>query len=64
MRLTFAVKTHGAYGYVKDNDLTERGIDMLGLGIADGASDVMDSQFVKQIYGKEMWELTFGLELQ
>ncbi len=31
-----------------------------GLKIADGSSDVMNSEYVKRIYGKDMWDFAFS----
>ncbi|MBM4303968.1 MAG: acyl-CoA dehydrogenase [Deltaproteobacteria bacterium] len=56
----FAVKTHGAKGYSNELDLFERMTDLSGMTIADGASDVLMSSYVRYIYGKPFWDIPFG----
>jgi len=56
----FAVLTHGAAGVSNQFDLFHRYIDIFGLRIADGTSDVMRSEYLRKIYGNDLWELTFG----
>lgn len=56
----FSTTTHGASGYDLENDLMGRLWDLQGLKIADGSSDVMNSEYVKRIYGKDMWNFAFS----
>lgn len=56
----YAVKTHGAQGYSNELDLSQRVNDFLGLTIADGASDVLMSSYVRKVFGKPFWDIPFG----
>lgn len=56
----FAVMTHGAAGVSSQYDLFQRYIDIFGLRIADGTSDVMRSEYLRKIYGNDLWEMAFG----
>jgi len=55
----FAIRVHGAYGMSNKTDLTKRLMDLMGLRIADGASDVLISDYVRKVYGQEYWDLAF-----
>ncbi|MFM8313770.1 MAG: acyl-CoA dehydrogenase family protein [Deltaproteobacteria bacterium] len=56
----YALKTHGAQGYSDELDLEKRVRDLLGLTIADGASDVLMSSYVRKKFGKPFWDIPFG----
>lgn len=55
----FAIRVHGAFGMSTKSDLTNRLMDLMGLKIADGASDVLISDYVRKVYGQEFWDLAF-----
>lgn len=55
----FAIRVHGAYGMSNKTDLTDRLNDLMGLRIADGASDVLISDYVRKVFGQEFWDLAF-----
>jgi alkylation response protein AidB-like acyl-CoA dehydrogenase len=56
----YALKTHGAHGFSDEVDLSQRVNDLLGLTIADGASDVLMSSYVRKVFGKPFWDIPFG----
>jgi alkylation response protein AidB-like acyl-CoA dehydrogenase len=57
----FALKTYGAAGYdLSDNDLFSRLADLTGLRIADGMTDVLQSEYVKKTFGDDFWDMAFG----
>lgn len=53
----FAMKTFGAEGYSNKVDLGQRVIDLMGLRIADGTTDVLRSEVVRKVYGNDFWEM-------
>lgn len=53
----FAMKTFGAEGYSTRVDLGQRVIDLMGLRIADGTTDVLRQDVVRHLYGREFWEM-------
>ncbi len=55
-----AISAHAASGYSDNMDLMQRLNDLRGLRIADGASDVLISDYVRKIYGQEFWDMAFG----
>ncbi|MBK7862924.1 MAG: acyl-CoA dehydrogenase family protein [Archangiaceae bacterium] len=57
----FAMKVHGAEGYAADlTDLGQRVRDLQGLRIADGTTDIMREEVVRQVYGRDLWDLAIG----
>lgn len=56
----FAMKTFGAEGYSTQVDLGKRVHDLQGLRIADGTTDVLRSDVVRQTYGDDFWQMAFG----
>jgi alkylation response protein AidB-like acyl-CoA dehydrogenase len=53
-----AMRAHGALGYSRDVDLGDRVRDLMGLRIADGTTDVMRMNVVKETYGSDLWKLS------
>ena len=56
----YAMKTFGAEGYSNRVDLAQRVADLQGLRIADGTTDVMREDVVRQIYGNDFWDMAIG----
>jgi len=52
-----AMRAHGALGYSRQVDLGDRVRDLMGLRIADGTTDVMRMQVVRELYGDEYWDM-------
>ena len=52
-----AVRAFGAEGYSNRVDLGDRLRDLNGLRIADGTTDVMRMDVVRQVYGRELWDM-------
>lgn len=52
-----AMRAHGALGYSREVDLGDRVRDLMGLRIADGTTDVMRMEVVREVHGKEYWEM-------
>lgn len=52
-----AMRAHGGMGYSDEVDLGDRVRDLMGLRIADGTTDVMRMDVVKQQYGEQFWEM-------
>ncbi|WP_197529487.1 acyl-CoA dehydrogenase family protein [Botrimarina mediterranea] len=52
-----AMRAHGGMGYSDEVDLGDRVRDLMGLRIADGTTDVMRMDVVRQAYGEEFWEM-------
>jgi alkylation response protein AidB-like acyl-CoA dehydrogenase len=52
-----ATRAFGGEGYSDLVDLGDRLRDLNGLRIADGTTDVMRMEVVRQAYGKEFWEM-------
>jgi alkylation response protein AidB-like acyl-CoA dehydrogenase len=57
-----AMRAFGGEGYSTNVDLGDRYKDLLGLRIADGTTDVMRMEVVRQTYGKEFWEMAVSGE--
>lgn len=58
----YAMRTFGAEGYSSRVDLSQRVADLQGLRIADGTTDVMRADVVRQIYGSDLWDMAIGKE--
>jgi alkylation response protein AidB-like acyl-CoA dehydrogenase len=52
-----ATRAFGGEGYSNLVDLGDRLRDLNGLRIADGTTDVMRMEVVRQTYGEEFWEM-------
>lgn len=52
-----AMRAHGALGYSHQVDLGDRVRDLMGLRIADGTTDVMRMQVVRELFGEEYWDM-------
>ncbi len=52
-----AMRAYGGEGYSTRVDLGDRLRDLTGLRIADGTTDVMRMEVVRQHYGEEFWEM-------
>lgn len=52
-----ATRAYGGEGYSTRVDLGDRLRDLNGLRIADGTTDVMRMEVVRQIYGREFWDM-------
>lgn len=52
-----AMRAHGGMGYSGEVDLGDRVRDLMGLRIADGTTDVMRMDVVRQAYGDEFWDM-------
>jgi alkylation response protein AidB-like acyl-CoA dehydrogenase len=52
-----AMRAFGGEGYSTRVDLGQRLSDLQGLRIADGTTDVMRMEVVRNIYGREFWEM-------
>ncbi len=52
-----ATRAYGGEGYSKLVDLGDRLRDLNGLRIADGTTDVMRMEVVRQTYGEEFWDM-------
>ncbi|MEN1681388.1 MAG: acyl-CoA dehydrogenase family protein [Planctomycetota bacterium] len=55
--LRAAMRAHGGMGYSGEVDLGDRVRDLMGLRIADGTTDVMRMDVVRQAYGDEFWNM-------
>ena len=54
-----ATRAFGGEGYSRRVDLGDRYRDLMGLRIADGATDVMRSAVVAKAYGGQFWDMAF-----
>jgi len=52
-----AMRAYGGEGYSTRVDLGERLRDLHGLRIADGTTDVMRMEVVRQAFGREFWDM-------
>lgn len=57
-----AMRAHGGVGYSEEVDLRERVRDLMGLRIADGTTDVMRMDVVRQAYGEVFWDMAVNGE--
>ena len=57
-----AMRAFGGEGYSGRVDLGDRVRDLMGLRIADGTTDVMRMEVVRQLYGEEFWEMAIEQE--
>lgn len=53
-----AMRAFGGEGYTTEVDLGDRLRDLNGLRIADGTTDVMRMEVVRQTFGEEFWEMS------
>ena len=56
----WAMQIHGAKGYTTEVDLEKRLRDLLGLRIADGATDVLRGQVARGLLGDALYEQSLG----
>ncbi len=56
-----AMRAHGALGYSRQVDLSDRVRDLMGLRIADGTNDVMRMEVVRSVYGFEFWNMAIRI---
>lgn len=56
----WAMHIHGARGYTSEIDLEKRFRDLLGLRIADGATDVLRGQVARSVLGETIYEQSLG----
>lgn len=52
-----AMRAYGGEGYSTRVDLGDRLRDLHGLRIADGTTDVMRMEIVRQTFGREFWDM-------
>lgn len=52
-----ATRAFGGEGYSDRVDLDDRLRDLNGLRIADGTTDVMRMEVVRQVYGEDLWDM-------
>lgn len=52
-----SMRAHGGMGYSGEVDLGDRVRDLMGLRIADGTTDVMRMDVVRQAYGDKFWDM-------
>lgn len=57
---SWAMKVHGAEGYLGDVDLEKRYRDLLGLRIADGTTDVLRGQVARGLMGEDLYALSLS----
>lgn len=53
-----AMRAFGGEGYSKSVDLGDRLMDLNGLRIADGTTDVMRMDVVRRTFGEVFWEMS------
>lgn len=52
-----AMRAFGGEGYSTNVDLGDRVRDLMGLRIADGTTDVLRMDVVREVYGKDLWDM-------
>lgn len=56
----WSMRVHGAKGYTDQIDIEKRFRDLLGLRVADGATDMLRGQVAREILGESLYRLSLG----